>query len=341
MKSKANIWIGCISVVALSILILDAPTAIKGAQDGISLCINVIVPSLFPFFVISVVLNSILAGTQWNFLHPIGKLCGIPVGGESLLMLGLLGGYPVGAQCINDAYHSKIINKNTAQRMLGFCNNAGPAFIFGMLGSVFSTKVAPWCVWGTHILSAVIVGLILPFKENNSCAIGGMQVRSLSSAIEIAIKNLGKVCGWVILFRVFIVFCQRWFMWLLPTAWQCVIAGILELSNGCLGLASIPNEGLRYILATAFINFGGLCVAMQTKSVTEHIGTGMYFPGKLLQTCISIILAWITQSLVFPPENRISVPWWICFLLIIPCIYPYLQKAKKVVAIPRFMVYNK
>lgn len=341
MKNRITFWPGCICVICLVILVLDAETAINGAKDGVLLCINVILPSLFPFFILTAILNSILAGTQWNILRPLGKLCGIPAGGESMLLLGLLGGYPVGAQCINQAYRNKIIDRSTAQRMLGFCNNAGPAFIFGMLGSLFSSKAAPWCLWCTQIMSAIFVGIILPGKTRSVCLISEKNKVNLTTAIDISIKNLAKICAWVVLFRVLLVFLQRWFMWMLPSAWQTVITGILELSNGCISVKDLQPQGLQYILATGMISFGGLCVGMQTQSVTQDIGLGLYFPGKLLQAYISIIFSWITQYLIFAPQDRISLPWWVGICLIVPYFYLYLRKSKKVVAISGLPMYNK
>ena len=334
MTQRKNYWTSCMAALGFIILILDAKTAVSGARDGLLLCINVVVPSLFPFFVLSAIVNSMLTGMHWRFLRPIGKLCGIPKGGESFLLLGLLGGYPVGAQCISDAYSRNLIDKDSAKRMLGFCNNAGPAFIFGMLGNMFDTKTALWCLWGIHILSAILVGIILPNKKESNCSIPTKETISIHSALDTGIKNIAFVCGWVILFRVILTFTQRWFLWLMPDTYQTVIAGILELSNGCLGLHGVTKDGLRYVLGAGFISFGGLCVGMQTMSTTKSLDRNFYFPGKILQTTFSLILAGITQYLIFSPQDCFANPWWCLGTFLMPCIILFRKKKKKVVAIP-------
>ena len=43
-------------------LILDGRTAIDGARQGIELCLRTVIPSLFPFFVLSILLTSSLLG---------------------------------------------------------------------------------------------------------------------------------------------------------------------------------------------------------------------------------------------------------------------------------------
>ena len=46
----------------------------------------------------------------------------------------------------------------------------------------------------------------------------------------------------------------------------------------------------RMLAASGLISLGGLCVGMQTVSVTEGLGLGSYIPGKLLQTALSLTL---------------------------------------------------
>lgn len=70
-----------------------------------------------------------------------------------------------------------------------------------------------------------------------------------------------------------------------------MLSGFLELSNGCVGLSRIGNHGLRFILCSGFLGFGGLCVFMQTRHGATDVDTSLYFPGKVLQCCISMIMA--------------------------------------------------
>jgi hypothetical protein len=182
---------------------------------------------------------------------------------------------------------------------MGFCNNAGPAFIFGMLGPMFSNRAVPWFLWIIHILSALITGMILPGNSSNDIVSMSADKQTPQSALEKGIRTTAYVCGWIILFRVILAFLDHWFLWMLPNQFKIIISGFLELSNGCVSLAAIPNEHLRFIIASCFLGFGGICVLMQTSSVTSQTGLGMYLPGKLLQTSISLILAVIVQNMLF------------------------------------------
>ena len=70
-------------------------------------------------------------------------------------------------------------------------------------------------------------------------------------------KTAGIVCGWVILFRILIAYLQKWAFAGLPPAWSCLLSGLLELTNGCCGLAVIPETGIRFMIAAVLLTCGG------------------------------------------------------------------------------------
>ena len=121
-----------LTVVAVFLLagLAAAPSqCLAGAREGLNLCANIIIPSLFPFFVCSKLL--IITGAA----EKIGKWCqiimrplfNVPGCASVALVLGLLSGYPVGARCGVDLYE-KLCTKSEAQRIVCFCNNCGPLF---------------------------------------------------------------------------------------------------------------------------------------------------------------------------------------------------------------------
>lgn len=306
------------------VLILDGKTALSGAAEGIRLCLNTLVPSLFPFFILSVLLTGALSGQAVPFLRPIAKACGIPRGAESLLAIGLLGGYPVGAQNVALLYRAGQLSHDQAARMITFCNNAGPAFIFGILGAMFSDWRIPWLLWVIHILSALIVGLSLPPCPESKPAAPLNREICLTDALEQAVRVMALVCGWVILMRLVLSFLERWFLWLLPLPAQIAVCGILELSNGCVRLGELSSEGVRFIIASGLLSLGGICVTLQTASVTSGISMGLYFPGKLLGCCTSILLSCLVQPIFFPSQRIICcLPAAIAAIIGIICVISF------------------
>lgn len=285
-----------VPVFFIIILILDAKTSIQGAMDGVELCLKTVIPSLFPFFFLSGSITGMVSGYSGKLLRPIGRLCGMPQGSEPLFLLGITGGYPVGAQVIHTAYRSGQLQKSDAQRMLGFCSNAGPAFIFGMAGGLFESAAVPWLIWGILIISAFLTGMILPGKSHQVCLI---IPKYKNNALEQALRAMAAVCGWVILFRVLLAVLNRWILWLLPPSFAILIAGFLELANGCIELHGAVEPLFRFVALSVILSFGGLCVGLQTKSVIGDLSCKTYFKGKCIQTIISLLLSLLVGIFVF------------------------------------------
>lgn len=326
----------CIAAsAALLVLILDGNTAIAGIREGIQICIQTLIPSLFPFFICSGLLTGNLPHHSPKWMMPLAKFCRIPIGCESLMILGFLGGYPVGAQNIAQRWRQGYISQDHAQRMLAFCNNAGPAFLFGIIGSVFSTKWMPWALWGIHIVSAMLVGFILPKVKEYSNVKAANSKLAFADVLERSMRSMALVCGWVIFMRMVLLFLERWFLWIFPVSLQVMFSGILELSNGCIQLRCIPDEKIRFLLASGMLAFGGICVSLQTRSVTSGLSLKLYFPGKILQTAISLILASMVQGIFLPVVCIPSVIAILCFPAVLNS-----GKRKNAVAFQRKLLYN-
>lgn len=323
---------GVAACLGMLLLILDAKTALAGAREGISLCISAVIPSLFPFFVLTNLLTGSLVGAGTRFLRPLGRLCGIPEGGESLLITGLLGGYPAGAGCIRQAYDAGQLSPSDARRLLGFCSNAGPSFLFGLVAMKFPSLHMAWVLWGIHILSAFLVGIALPGKTTARISpLRGANI-SVSGALKTSLRTMASVCGWVVIFRVVIAMLSRWCLWLLPREGQLAVIGILELTNGCCDLEQIGSVGLRFLFAAGLLGFGGLCVVMQTASVVGDLGIKTYLLGRILCAIFSVLLAAVYQSLFFG-EAGFSAPILI-LLVIAAAVLVILVKKRKNSSIP-------
>lgn len=319
--------------IAMLVLILDSVTALSGAKSGIEICLQSVIPALFPFFVLSILLTSGLTGRSLSILHPFATLTGIPVGSESILLTGLLGGYPVGAQSVSTAHRMGALTDSEAARMTVFCNNPGPAFIFGMTAAFLPSPGYAWLLWLILIFSALLTALILPGRTNRRITLPPSNPPTIPQALTASLKIMASVCGWVVMFRVLLAFLQRWVFWLLPEWLQALLIGILELTNGCVSLSQVEHIGLRFLLCAGMLSFGGLCVWLQTLSVADTIGLRKYLPGKLLQSTIAVVLALLSQHLL--PEHAqldIPTPLWVIISLFFVLFLPFRQKSSSIPA---------
>lgn len=324
-----RILTGVLCCFGLFVLTLDSKTAVEGAHLGIDLCLKTVIPSLFPFFVLSLLLLNSLNDSNLILLKPLGRLCCIPPGSEGILVGAFLGGYPVGAQNIAYSFRNGMLSRNTAERMLAFCSNAGPAFIFGITSALFPNKWMPWALWTIHILSAIGVSMIFPLREEITTKMDNAKCNASQDAILCAVRSMACVCGWVILFRVLITFFEKWTRSFLSLEMQTILTGLLELANGCCQLESISNVSVRFVLCSAFLAFGGLCVTMQTISVTQGLSIRSYCLGKSLQTMLSIAISASIVNLQLIPY----LTFFVFFLFI-------LKERKKRIAFIKRSVYN-
>lgn len=292
------------AAIGIGILILDSGTAVEGMKDGIQLCLQTVVPSLFPFLVLCGILTGTAGSWDVKPLRSLCQICKFPSHTSHLLLTGLLGGYPIGARSVSHAYTAGQLTKQQAQRMLPLCNNCGPAFLFGMVSRSFNAPWSCWTLWGILFLSVILTAQLLPRCDHLERKAFHNGTVTLVQALENALRSMISICGWVIIFKMWICFLDRWILWSLPPILKVAIIGGLELSNGCMSLPQILNEEVRYILCAGLLGFGGLSVTMQTWSViAPDLDKGQYLRGKLIQCGISMLLAWILQTSKSAPAN--------------------------------------
>jgi hypothetical protein len=282
----------------IGIMFINPGIAADGGKDGIELCLKSVIPALFPFIFLTTFICShcvtfpILPKTILRWL-------GIPEGAATILALGLIGGYPIGARCIAESCKNGSLSTKTSHRMLGFCNNAGPSFIFGILSNQFSSIRILWLIWCIQITSALLVGFLLPHKESESVHLTSRPGLPITQCLNNALKTMVFICGWIVLFRILCAYISS----ILPAGTSSVIIaltyGILELTNGCFALSGIVNEAVRFVICNFLLCFGGLCITMQTGSVLQDTGFGMYFIGKVLQSIIAILLSASIAMVIF------------------------------------------
>jgi hypothetical protein len=308
-------------ILGLILLILDRESAIEGARKGLEICIQTVIPSLFPFMFLTSLLTAALFSLKGKHSSIICRLYKIPPGTEGILLSGLLGGYPVGAKSVADAKRQLNLSATEAERMLVFCNATGPAFLFGITGSIFTSRWIPWCLWGIHLLSGLTIARLSGNNPKSVNIRSAGHAQSIPVQLRQSIKAMSEISGWIVLMRAVISVIQKRFLQYLPLSIVVFISGILELSTGCISLIQVESIGLRFVLCALFLNFGGLCVAMQTQSVSANINQHKYLSGKCLQAILGFAIAYTVQAFAFLPEEQIHCPglFYISIILIVLC----------------------
>lgn len=269
-----------LAAAGMLLLILDSKTVVLGAKEGIEICLTLVIPSLFPYLFFSSILTSTLNRSG------------------SLFLIGMLGGYPAGAQVVRSAYDFGNLSKQSAQRMLGYCNLAGPSFIFGMLSSLFTKAYIPWIIWAIHILTGFVPYLIFREKKIQKNLSSAKNASSISDILLRAVRSICLICAWVFLFRILLRVLETRFLSQFPPICRIVLSGILEMTNGCCKLSAV-SEPIRFILCSGFLGFGGICVLLQTSSIVKELGIKFYLGGKLIHGILSTTVATMFLPIIF------------------------------------------
>jgi len=310
--SSSRAFLGfCAFALLLGTWLRDSAAVSAAVREGLSLCARVLIPSLFPFFVLS---NLFVRRGYHQFvsaaLRPVmGPLFGLPAGAAGALALGAVGGYPIGAATAFDLYgRGKLTGRETA-RLLCFCNNAGPGFVFGVVGlGLFQSAAVGLRLYAAHLAAALFVGAgarILsgasappapPFSPEET---EEPFPASFTASVHAAAASMLNVCAFLVFFSVLLAFLRQTPVWALPTrlpgvgadAARAVLDGFLELSHGIAALRALPTEAA--MPAAAFLlGWGGLCVHCQVLSISagRDVNMGPYYRGKLVQGFLSAIL---------------------------------------------------
>lgn len=316
------------SLVTLALLaaiaaLVSAPTqAVDGAKNGLNLCCNVIIPSLFPFFVLSSMavdlgLAAYLGHLLEGIMRPLFRVsgsCAIAV------VLGFIGGYPLGAKTALELYRQGLCTKVETERLLAFCNNSGPAFILGVVGvGVFGSSEIGLLLYASHCVASLLTGLIFRFygtgKEKKApaahtkpittttipAAFTGAVVRSFTSTLNI--------CAFVIFFSAILQLLSYYgaftalahllsLLGVSPQFAPQLVAGLLELTSGVSSLGGMASSVGTISMAAFMLGWAGLSVHCQVLCflVDGGLSPRTYLAGKFLHGIISAILTYLLAS---------------------------------------------
>lgn len=313
-----NILICLGLTAALVALVLFPSEAVAAAGEGLSLCTRVIIPSLFPFFVLSNLVVSLgLAQRLGRLLEPIMRpLFNVNGACSAAFVLGFIGGYPVGAKTALSLYRQGTASKSETERLLSFCNNSGPAFILGVVGAgIFSSSLVGLLLYLAHALASVCVGIIFrrwgtkgvrPEKHSAPPAMPMPRFApAFTEAVSSAFSAVLGICGFVIFFTVIIK--MLFLSGIIPALAACIglifsplgldpawaerlLTGLIELSSG---VSTLQGAAISSSLAMAafMLGWAGLSVHCQVLSFIGDSGLSVktYILGKLLHGLLSAL----------------------------------------------------
>ncbi len=297
-------------------------------NTGLTTWYKHMIPSLFPFMVLSgVLLRSGLSRQLSSLINPVlGKIFRLSPNCIYVIIMGFLCGFPMGASIVADSLSLKKITKREAELLLAFCNNIGPIYFLS-----FATAACPYypifitmpIMYGVPF----IYGLILRYtifrdipkygshanhrSHNNiskkkettySINYAGTKNNFVPSTIHAsnyltafeestrkALTSIITLGGYMIIFNVLQLPLYNTF-YQLPDNILCIFKGLIEINSG---IAAITNHPQLYLITYAiFLPFGGICCIFQTYAMIKDTPLSLcfYLFHKIVQTLGTIFL---------------------------------------------------
>ncbi len=314
-----NAFLSAFSVFAFFLILIKGQVAIRYVSLALSLCARTVIPSLFPFMIISSLLTSSGGAERIGqaLAPPMKKLFGISGGGACAFLLGTLCGFPLGAKTIAALYDRGAISKGEANRLMTFCNNAGSAYVISAVGiSLFSDRSFGLLLYICVILSAVIIGICGRFFQKDTksdiCDPISSQTKKLDSslftdAVQDSAKSMLTVCAFVVFFYATVGCIGSLLEPLsLPAFLHALIFGFFEMTSGVGEAAAVSDSLLSPLLCAFFLGWSGLSVHFQVMSACSGRGISYrgYFIAKFIQGLLCAGLVYIAMKFIFPSLPR-------------------------------------
>lgn len=273
--------------VLLATLFLSEEIA-DAVRLGLTLCARTVIPAVFPFMILSGILTAYASFDSFSPLaYPFVRLFRIRRCGIGAFLSGLFCGFPLGVKGAVDLFRAGRLDKEEAERLIGFSNNTGPGFLIGAVGVGMRGSMRDGLLlYLTMILSAITVGIL--FGIGHTASDDDLPTKKEEFDLVACIRDAGFNTIAVSSFLTFFSVVSGLLARLFPnTTLLSFLLPFLEVGNAACFLSSLSPLAPRLSLAlTAFaVSFSGFSVHLQARHFLSGSGLSMrrYYPMKLLQ----------------------------------------------------------
>lgn len=247
----------------------------KGVRYGIELSVNKLIPSLFPFMVLSdIIVKSggceLIAKTVGK---PLSVILGISKSGAACFLLGMLLGFPVGIRSALSLYRSGRIDKAELIRLSLFSSAPSPAFFISAVGEgMFGSLLLGVTLYLIALLVSLVIGalsrpLFAKYKGEYA-SVSKLSLRPtlgaelFIDAVSSSALSLLSISAFVVFFSMLSELLEYFFSALVLASWlSALLIGALEMTGGVARASTLGASGIP--LAAASLGFSGISVLCQ------------------------------------------------------------------------------
>lgn len=276
MTNKKNLLILYFLIMIEFIILSKSSIVIKSVINASYMFITKVFPSLFPTMIIG---NLLVKNNVWKIIptfikNIFKKLFGYNDAMISIFIISMFTGSPSNGMYINEYLEKKIINEKEAETLLCTTHFINPLFVIGGVGKgVFNDAKIGFIILLLLYLSNFIKAFILREKNTNENKTINENntniIKDFTNVIKNSLNALLMIFGIIIIFNLLISLITNIF--LLNDITSVILNGLLEMTGGVISLETLNiNFYLKLLLAYYFLNFGGLCIQMQTLGILQN-----------------------------------------------------------------------
>lgn len=251
---------------------------VPACRDGIALWAQCVLPALFPFMVITLLI--IKTGGGEVAARPLKGVCAklkLPPAAAVIFLMSVFSGYPAGSRIVYEYFKSGQIDADEAARLAPLCSTSGPMFILGSVGgNMLESPSAGVYLLAAHLLSVIAVSLALPARRPQDKSFAPRAVKRAGadvlyecfySAVISVIVAGGFICFFYTLSRAAAdaqIFAPLEIILspLFGDATDGLCAGLIEATGGC-AAAAATGSAMALPVAGFLVTFGGASILAQ------------------------------------------------------------------------------
>ncbi len=280
-------------IVLLSMYI--CPTIIKNSvEKALSTCYNVLIPSVFPYLVITRILSEsiikyILTSSN-KFAHKSSFVVTIAI------FIGLISGFPNGAIIATRLYELKIITKKDAEKIVALSDCISPSFCIIYFGKyILNNTLCAVLIFLSIMVSNLCTLLIFGKNKSYTITLNNKNISflSLPQLICDCCRIMLDICAFVTFFMCMgnlIITSFSLYFSLSPVIISSVIS-LLEITCGVMNIYTLEFSK-QVLFGCFFFSFTGFCAITQVSAICERadIPVKNYLLSKILCSLLTPII---------------------------------------------------
>ena len=298
----------CLAITGFAAVFIIFPERyVACCFEGFVLWAECVLPSLFPFIVISLIfIKTGLADKASLPLKKATRALNLPQSAAVCFILSICSGYPAGSRLVAEFYEGGALTRADCDKLAPLCSTSGPLFIIGSVGyKMFGDKLLGLKIFIAHALAVTIISLIYCRFCKKTQYVPPKSVKSngniLYDAFYGAVISVAVAGGFIAFFYVVAQAMQDFYI-LAPLknllslfmdegAANAVSLGIAEVTTGCKFLAQ-SNSQINGALAGFLITFGGISILIQQLSYLPKTGIkpAKFVSIKFLQAVLCFLI---------------------------------------------------